>query len=219
MESYTVSPSTIATSSYFLSPVHWELGEPNDAFATPKSLPSVSSKPATASISSSASVFGSRSYTSVFGTFRSDFSCFGWYSAAPHLSTPAINSDGTALGSSLRVTTPATLRASVRNSIADYSAFRKVFKARLDEGRARVKTTPFADPSITRPFVSDAKVLYTRLLGKNRTCFFETPLHNTSPHVSLNQASVSTNALNVPMYDFPSLLARVSDSARFTRID
>lgn len=184
MENYTSSPSTVATRSYFLFPIHLELTESGDAFATSKLLPSASSKLSAVSLFASTSTFGSRSYASVFDSFRSDFSCFDWYLAATYPSTPAVGADGTALGSSLRVTNPVTLRASVRNSIVNYSAFQKVFKARLDEGRAHVRATSFADLSMTQPFISDTKVPYTRILGKDRTSFFETPLHSASPHAS-----------------------------------
>jgi hypothetical protein len=111
---------------------------------------------------------------------------------------------------------PATLRSSVRNSIINYNAFQKVFKPRLDEGRAHVQSSSFADLGLKQPFISDSKVPYLQLLGKNRDSFFETPLYFTTAHKSLNTASSLMDALNTPMYDFPFLLAKTSDTMRFT---
>ena len=120
------------------------------------------------------------------------------------------------MGSDFRLSNPATLRSSIRNSIVNYNAFQKVFKPRLDEGRAHVQSNSFADSSLKHPFLSDSKVPYLQLLGKNRDSFFETPLYKTVLHKNFNSASSLFDSLNTPMYDFPFLLARTSDTMRFT---
>ena len=94
------------------------------------------------------------------------------------------DSDGSSLGNDIRLSNPATLRPSVRNSIVNYNAFQKVFKARLDENRAHVQADSFSDLSNRQPFLSDSKVPYLQLLGKNRNSFFSTPLF-TSTHTDL----------------------------------
>jgi len=124
--------------------------------------------------------------------------------------------DGESLGTDTRLSNPATLRPSVRNSIVNYNAFQKVFKPRLDEGRAHVQSSSFSDLGQKQPFLSDSKVPYLQLLGKNRDSFFETPLYYNSTHKNFNAAASLIDALNTPMYDFPFLLARTSDTTRFT---
>lgn len=103
----------------------------------------------------------------------------------------------------------------MRNSIVNSNAFQKVFKARLDEGRANVQADSFADLALRQPFLSDVKVPYLSLLGKNRNSFFETPLFVTSSFDLYNAAAPLYQSLNAPMYSFPFLLSRTSDTSRF----
>jgi hypothetical protein len=124
--------------------------------------------------------------------------------------------DGSAFGSDTRLSNAANMRPTVRNSIVNYNAFQKVFRSRLDESRAHSHSSSFADLAQKQPFISDSKVPYLQLLGKNRDSFFETPLYYQLPHKNFNTASSLIDSLNTPMYDFPFLLARTSDSARFT---
>ena len=234
MEGYSVNPSMLNTQNYSLLPLYAELNEMDDTFSNFKSLSSVLDKFSTISLASSTLSFGSRSYISVLNTFRSDFTDFNWYrtgSDSNSLPENVLNgsdnlasnltweADGSTLGSDLRLSNPATLRSSARNSIVNFNAFQKVFKARLDEGRAHVHAASYADLSLKQPFLSDTKVPYLQLLGKDRTSYFETPLYSTSTHKSYNSASALTDASNTPMYDFPFLLAKTSDTARFTWID
>lgn len=120
------------------------------------------------------------------------------------------------MGTDLRLSNLATLRPSIRNSIVNYNAFQKVFRPRLDEGRAHATSASFADLGLRQPFLSDQKVPYLQLLGKNRDSFYETPLYFTQPHSSFNSSAALMDSLNTPMYDFPFLLSRTSDLIRFT---
>lgn len=126
------------------------------------------------------------------------------------------NFDGSQPALDLRISNLATLRPSVRNSIVSYNAFQKVFKPRLDESRAHVNSHSFSELGLRQPFLSDTKVPYLQLLGKNRDSFFSTPLYTTLTHKNFNTASSLMESLNTPMYDFPFLLAKTSDTARFT---
>ena len=89
-------------------------------------------------------------------------------------------SGGFSSGSDIRLSNPATLRSSVRNSIVNYNAFQKVFKPRLDEGRAHIQSSNYADLGLKQPFLSDSKVPYTSLLAKNTDSFYETPLYKSA---------------------------------------
>jgi hypothetical protein len=53
---------------------------------------------------------------------------------------------------------------------------KKVFKLRLDEGRANVQPSTFADLGLRQPFLSDFTITYLQTLGKNQNPFSRTPL-------------------------------------------
>jgi hypothetical protein len=118
-----------------------------------------------------------------------------------------------------RLSNTVSLRPSARNSIVNYNAFQKVFKPRLDEGRAHVNSSSFADLAIRQPFLSDLRVPYLQLLGKNRASFFSTPLFLMRKHRILSTTMPLGSVLNAPFYDFPFLLAKTSDTMRFTWLD
>ena len=91
-----------------------------------------------------------------------------------------------------------------------------MFRPRLDEGRAHAQSSSFADLGLRQPFLSDKKVPYLQLLGKNRDSFYETPLYFTKHQTNFNTSASLMDSLNTPMYDFPFLLSRTSDLIRFT---
>jgi hypothetical protein len=171
-----------------------------------------------------------RSYISVFNSFRSDLEDFQLHSLSnltthkifsfyylPNLTVDNLNySENSHKGVKFRVSNPATLRSSVRNSVVNSNAFQKVFKARLDESRALVNSSSFADLATKQPFLSDSSISYFQLLGKNRTNFFSTPLYLARKHIILNTVCPLFIYMNVPFYDFPFLPSKTSDIIRFT---
>ena len=213
MEDYLVKPSQLATQNFALLPLQADLNELDESFSNFKGINSLFSKFSVLPLGTATSTLAPRSYISVFNNFRSDFEDFSWHRSSP------IDGDGSQVGSDLRLSNPATLRPSVRNSIVNYNAFQKVFKPRLDEGRAHSQSSSFADLGLRQPFLSDSKVPYLQLLGKNRDSFFETPLYKASTLNNFNTASSLMDSLNTPMYDFPFMLARTSDTMRFTWVD
>ena len=242
MEDYTLNPLTVQTQNFSLLTLYGDLLELDETYSNFKSVNSIFSKTATPTLGMSTNSMATRSYISVFNSFRSDFEDFTWSRvasdsplsidnltsvletnellvSAPSKLNLSSDSDGSTFGSDTRLSNLANLRPTVRNSIVNYNAFQKVFKPRLDEGRAHVQSSSFADLSQKQPFISDDKVPYLQLLGKNRDSFFETPLYYQLPHKVINSTSALIDSLNTPMYDFPFLLARTSDTTRFTWID
>jgi len=239
MEDYTLNPLTIQTQNFSLFTLYGDLLELDETYSNFKSVSAVFNKTASPTLGISTNSMATRSYISVFNSFRSDFEDFTWNRIAPESPLSAENlssllktnellalapnklnlsydSDGSTFGSDTRLSNLANLRPTVRNSIVNYNAFQKVFKPRLDEGRAHVQSTSFADLGQKQPFISDDKVPYLQLLGKNRDSFFETPLYYQLPHKVINPTAALADSLNTPMYDFPFLLARTSDTTRFT---
>ena len=213
MEDYLLKPSQIATQNFALLPLQADITELDETFANFKGINSLFSKFSSLTLGLSNQGLSTRSYISVFNNFRSDFEDFNWSRSQ------SIDDDGSSVGSDVRLSNTATLRPSVRNSIVNYNAFQKVFKPRLDESRAHAQSSSFADLGLKQPFLSDSKVPYLQLLGKNRDSFFETPLYKSGVHTNFNSASSLMDSLNTPMYDFPFMLARTSDTMRFTWVD
>lgn len=239
MEDSIRSPWLSSTESLALLPIFNDLNELDDSYATFKNLTNLFNRFSAPTLGATTSTLSTRSYLSVFNSFRSDYEDFSWNIAGSN-SNESVNTssdidlalytqdqsdlsehynDATSLGSELRLSNPVTLRPSVRNSIVNYNAFQKVFKPRLDEGRAHVQSSSYTDLRLPQPFINDTKVPYTQLLGKNRDSFYTTPLYKVSTKDHFNVGSSLTDALNTPMYDFPFLLARTSDTMRFTWVD
>jgi hypothetical protein len=126
------------------------------------------------------------------------------------------STDNLQIGLESRLSNTVSLRPSVRNSVVNSNAFQKVFRPRLDESRALVNSSSFADLSVRQPFLSDIQIPYSQLLGKNRVSFFTTPMFLSRKHLVFDFISPLLTYTTVPFYDFPFLLAKTSDTMRFT---
>jgi hypothetical protein len=115
-----------------------------------------------------------------------------------------------------RISSLTTLRSSVRSAIVNYNAFQKVFRSRFDEGRANTTSSHFADLGQRQAYLSDFKVPYLKLLGKNRDSFYSTPLYHSEAFYNLNDYNALITSINTPMYDFPFLLSQTSDIIRYS---
>jgi hypothetical protein len=238
LEDYVPAPSALSTHDFSSLPIYNELAELDESFTNFKSTPLLFSKLSSTVLGLGSDATSPRSYISVFNHFRSDYDDFTWSrsslkdTASGSLTTSVSSANvpmdifedqlsssfvgGMESGSDLRLSNPATLRSSVRNSIVNYNAFQKVFKPRLDENRAHIQASNYADLGLKQPFLSDSKVPYLQLLAKNTDSFYETPLYKSGTQLNFNAAAGLSDSLNSPMYDFPFLLARTSDTTRFT---
>ena len=111
------------------------------------------------------------------------------------------------------------IRPAVRDSIVNANAFQKVFRSRLDEGRAHINASNFANLSLTQPFIKDKSLPYTSLLGKNRSSFYQTPVYARQLSSSLGSLQDLYTHNNTPMFDFPFMDALQSDLIRYTWLD
>ena len=226
LEDSNLDPSLVITNNFFLFPIYSEIQEMDDVFNSFKGLSTVLTKFSSTMLSVDGPILTPRSYLSVFNNFRDDYEDFNWYKCASNdVSSSNTSTDftdwteGSVFGLDIRLSNVATLRPSIRNSIINYNAFKKVFRARFDEQRSHSQSVMFADLGLKQPILSDFKIPYTQLLGKNRDSFFESPLYLTSVHKNTNFSSALAESLNAPMYDFPFLLAKTSDIIRFTWLD
>ena len=111
------------------------------------------------------------------------------------------------------------IRPSVKDSIVNYNAFQKVFRSRMDEGRAHINASHFSNISLEQPFINDKGVPYTNLLGKNRSSFYQTPFYTSYLKDSLSPLYAVYTQNNTQMFDFPFLAALQSDLIRYTWMD
>jgi hypothetical protein len=107
------------------------------------------------------------------------------------------------------------LRSTAKNAIKTFNAFQKVFKFRFDDGRANVHFNDFATLSVKVPFLSENRVKYESLLGKNRESFFSTT--NYKPVLTSSYTSIAPilNSMNIYFGNIPFLLSMHSDPSRF----
>jgi len=229
MENYLSNPATLSLNDFVLLPAFGDIEDFEDSFASFKGMKTLLAKFSTSALLTPSSALLAKSYLETFNHFRGDYEDFSWArSLSSHLDTSLVDAqylanqtldEGSAYGNDLRLSNVATLRSSIRNSVVTYNAFQKVFRPRLDEGRALTHGTLFADLKLKQPLISDYKIPYTSLLGKNRESFFETPLHTLNLHKNFNDSSTLLESLNTQMFDFPFLLAATSDIIRFTWLD
>jgi len=171
------------------------------------------------------------SYVQVFNNFPSTFEDYGWVSSLNQkgdasvasselLSSGAGSSEAVNLvsnsGASSSASDAIQLRPSVKDSIVNNNAFQKVFRSRLDEGRAHVNASHFSNLAQGQPFIGDYGVPYTDLLGKNRTSYFSTPYYVNTLAKNFNTLSSVYSLTNTQMFEFPFMDAVKSDLIRYT---
>jgi len=169
-----------------------------------------------------------QSYIAVLNNFRADFDDFAWnvdLDSTKTDTTPSLadaNPDQEAMSdtsewsksNAARISNPATLRNTAKNSMVTYSALKKVFRARFEDGRANTKMTTFGNFKVKQPFMNDVQVPYNKLLGKNKENFFNVSFFKTNTFMNFNDLAAYNNSLNYYFFDFPFLLAEKSDAAK-----
>lgn len=180
-----------------------------------------------------------QSYISTLNAFRADFEDFAFYNESlESINNENIvdilntNNDSKLVADVLnvenntqdnmnltRVSNPVTLRSTARNSIVTYNALQKVFKARFEDGRANAKISHFGDLHNKQPFMTDGRVPYENLLGKNKESFYNTTFYKNKFYTQFNDLASLNNSLNYYFFDFPFLLAMKSDASRYMWFD
>lgn len=162
------------------------------------------------------------SYLHVFNHFPASFEDAGWAQpteasssgpATPVADVPTVASSTTGQLDGL------ALRPSVRDSIVNFNAFQKVFRSRLDEGRAHANAAHFSNVAQAQPFLNDFGVPYTDLLGKNRTSYFSSPLYLASPVRGANTLQSAYSLTTTQAFEFPFMDALRSDLLRYIWMD
>lgn len=121
--------------------------------------------------------------------------------------------------SALRLTNPIKLRSTAKNSMVTYSAMQKVFRSRFDEGCSNTHMNLLSNTFTPIPFISEARVPYESLLGKNRDSFFNVNFYNQNLKDTFSDLYAISNSLNIYFSDLPFLMSRSSDPSRYLWFD
>jgi hypothetical protein len=157
------------------------------------------------------------SYTSVFDSFRPDYEEFVLNQDNDKVKVDSNfeNTHKLSTVSTLRSSNPIKLRSTTKNAIVTYNAIQKVFRSRFDEGRSNLRTSDFANSYSPHPFLTDMRVNYESLLGKNKEAFLVSNFYKKSYQNNQNSLFSVLNSNNVFFYEIPFLLSTKSDPSRY----
>jgi hypothetical protein len=157
------------------------------------------------------------SYSTVFDSFRSDYE-------DPYVYADSINIDNSEdysdhmtydVNSNLRLSNPFKLRSTVKNAMVTYSAIQKVFRSRFDEGRSNARLEDFSSSYIKHPYLTDRRVSYESLLGKNKESFLKPNFYNQTNKPNYSSLSPLFYSNNIYFMDLPFLVSMKSDPSRY----
>jgi hypothetical protein len=157
------------------------------------------------------------SYVTVFDSFRPDYE-------DPYLYTDNLNStnkdlyseqSNIDLNNSLKLSNPFKVRSTVKNAIVTYNAIQKVFRSRFDEGRSNTRLEDFSNSYVKHPYLTDNRVSYESLLGKNKESFLKINLYNQTHKTNFSNLSPIFYSNNIYFMDLPFMVSMKSDPSRY----
>jgi hypothetical protein len=162
------------------------------------------------------------SYVTVFDSFRSDYEDPFLYTDEPNQNLynhDQFQNYTTDLNNTLRLSNPIKLRSTVKNAITTYSAIQKVFRSRFDEGRSNARLEDFSNSFVKHPYVTDSRINYESLLGKNKESFLKTNLYNQTAKLNYSDMLPIFYSNNIYFMDIPFLNSMKSDPSRYLWFD
>jgi hypothetical protein len=153
------------------------------------------------------------SYTQVLNMFRANYE-ENYLGLDENLNINQSNKVNTLLYNDIRSTNFIKLRSTAKNAIVTFNAIQKVYRPRFDEGRSNVRLSDVSNSFIKNTFISDNRLPYDSLLGKNKESFFSTVFYKNyldSKYSVLNPILTSSS---VYFANIPFLLSMQSDSSR-----
>jgi hypothetical protein len=119
----------------------------------------------------------------------------------------------------MRLSNPLKIRSSAKSAIVTYNAIQKVFRSRFDEGRSNTRLLDFSNSFTKHPFLTDSRIPYENILGKNKESFLKTNLYLNSPKPNLSTLNTLNTSTNVYFSELPFLASTKSDSSRYLWFD
>jgi hypothetical protein len=148
------------------------------------------------------------SYATVFDSFRSDYE-------DPFLYVDGESVDDLDYTSNLKLSNPFKLRSTVKNAIVTYNAIQKVFRSRFDEGRSNARLEDFSNSYVKHPYITDSRINYESILGKNKEFFLKTNLYNQTQKLNYSNLLSIFYSNNIYFMDLPFMVSMKSDPSRY----
>jgi hypothetical protein len=123
------------------------------------------------------------------------------------------------LNHEIRLTNPSNTRSTAKSSIVTFNAIQKVFRSRLDEGRSNARLEDFSNSYVKHPFLTEKRVNYEALLGKNKENFFHISTFNRNFRSNISNIYSLLNSTNIYFIDLPFLVSMKSDPSRYLWFD
>ena len=209
MDDFISPANLIATRDFNLFPTISNLNLIDESYASHKYLTNLFNSSSSILLNYNTNFIFPQSYLSILNNFRGDFDDFSWYSNNIQ-SNPIFDINQSTLDSA-RLSNPISLRSTAKNSIVTYNAYQKVFRTRFEEGRSNTRLTNFADLNVKQPFMTDGRISFEKLLGKNKEGFYNSTFYTNNSFKVLNDLADANNSLNFYFFDFPFLLSAISD--------
>jgi len=157
------------------------------------------------------------SYATVFNSFRSDYEDPYLYSddnTTSHLDDysyqPSVD-----VNNNLKLSNPFKMRSTVKNAMVTYNAIQKVFRSRFDEGRSNARLEDFSNSFVKHPYITDSRINYESLLGKNKESFLKVNLYNQTNKLNFSNLSSVFHSNNIYYMDLPFMVSMKSDPSRY----
>ena len=222
-DDYVSPASLLSTRDFALFPLYSNATSFDDSYINSKNALYLFNKNSSFLLNNNFNFVYPQSYLSVLNNFRADYEDFNWQVNLPATEVTTnlnLESDlNEGLNNNIRFSNPITLRSTARNSIVTYNALQKVFKSRFDDGRSNIKINHFSDVRSKQPFMTDSRVPYEKLLGKNKESFYNTTFYKNNNFPVFNDLATYSNSLNFYFFDFPFLLSLASDPSHFVWFD
>lgn len=110
---------------------------------------------------------------------------------------------------------PFKLRKTTKNSIVAYNSIQKVYKSRFDDGRANLNFNNFFNSYQTQSYLTESKINYEKILGKNKESFFNIDSYNNLFKNLNSEFTTAYNLNNSVFINIPFLLSMKSDASRY----
>jgi hypothetical protein len=160
------------------------------------------------------------SYTIVFDSFRSDYEDPFLYADDNLLIDNVYNVDSTLdVNSNLKLSNPFKLRSTVKNAMVTYNAIQKVFRSRFDEGPSNARLEDFSNSFVKHPYLTDSRINYESLLGKNKESFLKPNFFNQTHKLNYSSLLPIFYSTNIYFMDLPFLVSMKSDPSRYLWFD
>lgn len=161
------------------------------------------------------------SYSTVLDSYRADYNSDMFFTTdLSNFNQKLISNTNLNLNkNTLRLLHSVTLRSTAKNSIVSYNAMQKVFRSRLDEGRANMRMFDLSNSYLTHPFITEKRVNYENMLGKNKEVFYAVNNYNQYNVKNFHDITSVMNTLNIYNIDLPFLISMKSDPTRYLWFD